>query len=168
MSYITLPQLAEIPGALELAQVASDKHQRPVSAELMELTLRAGDRSGYPAAEVQQADAAAARISQAIAEADALVDGYLGRRYTLPLPNPPGILITWSRAIVRYKLHNDRITDDRTDPIARDYRDAVKFLQLIAEGKFSLGVEDPTVGDSSAGEIQFDTGAKVFGREFMP
>lgn len=40
MPYVTLLQLAEMPGALELAQVASDKHQRPVAAELMELTLR--------------------------------------------------------------------------------------------------------------------------------
>ena len=52
MPYVTLLQLAEMPGALELAQVASDKHQRPVAAELMELTLRAGDRGGYPAAAI--------------------------------------------------------------------------------------------------------------------
>lgn len=168
MPYVTLLQLAEMPGALELAQVASDKHQRPVAAELMELTLRAGDRGGYPAVEVVHADAAAARIAQAIAEADAVIDGYLGRRYTLPLPNPPAILVTWSRAIVRYKLHNDRITDDRTDPVARDYRDAMKFLQLIAEGKFSLGIEDPTIGGSALGEILIDPGHKVFGRRVMP
>ena len=47
MQYVTLPQLAEIPGALELAQVATDQHAAAVvDATLMELTLRAGDRSG--------------------------------------------------------------------------------------------------------------------------
>ena len=49
MPYVTLLQLAEMPGALELAQVASDKHQRPVAAELTGMhaqTLRTYDRLG--------------------------------------------------------------------------------------------------------------------------
>lgn len=168
MQYVTLLQLAEIPGALELAQVASDQHGSVVDAALMELTLRAGDRSGWLSDDVAAADRAAARIIQAIDEASSVVDGYLARRYTLPLATTPGILVTWARAIVRYKLHSDRITDDRTDPVARDYRDAIRFLELVANGKFSLGVEDPTAGPGAAGEIQINPGSKVFGREHLP
>lgn len=168
MPYVTLQQLSEMPGALELAQVASDKHGALVDAVLLELTLLAGDRSAYPADEIAAADRAKARIEQAIAEADALVDGYLGRRYTLPLASAPGILTTWARAIVRYKLHGDRISGETTDPIVRDYRDALKFLEQIAAGKFSLGIDDPQSQGAANGDVRFDTGKKVFGREYLP
>lgn len=168
MSYVTLAQLAEIPGPLELAQVASADQRSPISADLMDLTLREGDRSAYLPEEIAQADAAVARITLAVTEADAIIDGYLARRYTLPLAKTPGLLATWSRAIARYKLHGDRIGDERTDPIVRDYRDALKLLQLIAEGKFSLGVEDPTTSASGLGDFVFHPGSKVFGREFLP
>ena len=166
--YVTLPQLAEMPGALELAQVASDKFTHPVAAALMEATLRSTDRSAFPADDVAHADRAVARINQGIEEAQGIIDGFLARRYTLPLVKTPGILITWARAIVRYKLHDDRQTDDRSDPVVRDYRDAMKLLEQIAQGKFSLGVEDPNAGTGSAGEIQISPGEKVFGRGRFP
>ncbi len=162
--YVTLLQLSEMPGALELAQVASDKHGTLVDAALMELTLLDGDRSGYIAA----ADDARERIEQAMVEADWLIDGYLGKRYTLPLSNAPGILTTWARAIVRYKLHGDRLSTEGNDPIVRDYKDALKFLEQIAAGKFSLGIEDPSSQGNGLGEVRIDPGKKVFGREFLP
>lgn len=168
MRYLTLLQLAEMPGALELAQVATDKHAAIVEAELMELSLREGDRTSYTADEIAAADAAVARIEQAGTESDDLIDGYIGRRYALPLASVPGILITWARAITRYKLHGDRISDANTDPIARDYRDAIKFLTLVSEGKFSLGIEDPTSQGSGPGDVQINTGHKVFGRDYLP
>ncbi|UYC12285.1 DUF1320 domain-containing protein [Xanthomonas sp. CFBP 8445] len=168
MSYVTLAQLAEIPGAVELAQVASDDQRAPVTADLMALTLRAGDRSSYSADAIAQADAAAARIVSAIAQADSLINGYLGRRYTLPLAKVHPMLATWSRAITRYTLHGDRISDERTDPIARDYRDALRFLEQIAAGKFSLGLDDPTTGSGALGDVLINPGHKVFGRDFLP
>lgn len=165
MPYVTLNQLAEMPGALELAQVATDRHAAAiVDAVLMELTLRGGDRGAWSVDEIAEADKALARIEQAAEEASAVIDGYLARRYALPLGRMPGILITWARAITRYKLHNDRITDDRTDPVARDYRDAVKFLELVAEGKFSLGLEDPTTGAGALGEFVISPGRKDWGQ----
>lgn len=166
--YVTLLQLAESPGALELAQVASASHEAVVDAELMDRTLRNGDRSTYTAAAIAAADEAKARINELIDEAGGVIDGYLARRYTLPLPALPKILVTWARAIVRYKLNKDRQTDERSDPVVRDYRDALKFLQQAAEGKFSLGIEDPEQGATSDGEVRFQSGAKVFGRKVLP
>ncbi len=168
MPYVTLPQLSEMPGALELAQVASDKHGALVDAALLELTLLNGDRSAYAPEEIAGADRARERIEQASTEADALIDGYLGKRYTLPLANAPGILTTWARAIVRYKLHGDRLSTEGNDPIVRDYKDALKFLEQIAAGKFSLGIEDPSSQGNGLGEVRIDPGKKVFGREFLP
>ena len=168
MPYVTLPQRAEMPGALELAQVASDRHAAIVDAVLMESTLLDGDRSAWAPDQIAAADAARTRIETAMEEADGLIDGFLGRRYTLPLSKSPVLLVTWARAIVRYKLHGDRISTEDKDPIVRDYRDAMKLLQLIADGKFSLGVDDPGTAPGALGEIVIDPGQKVFGRKFLP
>ena len=167
--YITLAQLADAPGALELSQVASESHDAAlVDAELFERTLRVQPRTGFDASAIAAADAAAARISNLIDEATALIDGYLARRYALPLANAPRLLTTWARAIVRYKLHPDRAGDERSDPVVRDYRDALKFLALVADGKFSLGIDDPETSPSAEADIRIDTGSKVFGRRALP
>lgn len=167
MAYLTLAQLVDLPGSQELAQVASDKHGDLVDPALIELTLLGGDRSAWSADEIASADRALGRIEGVVAEAATLIDGYLGKRYSLPLATPPGILATWARAIVRYKLHGDRISTEDKDPIARDYRDALKFLAQISEGKFSLGIEDPITHGAGASEVLMVTGAKLFGRGFM-
>ena len=150
MAYVTLTQLAELPGALELSQVAGGRDERPVASELMDATLRGGDRSAFPPSEVAKADAAMERIQEAIRQADAIIDGYLSRRYRLPLATVP-LLAVWSRSITRYLLHPDRQTDERTDPIVRDYRDAIRLLQETAQEKFHLGIDDPTTSPGSAG-----------------
>ncbi len=164
--YVTLAQLAERPGAQELAQVASTSHETLVDYELMDLTLRGSDRSEYSAEEIAAADEAAARITDAATEAGGVIDGFLARRYSLPLASVPGLVVAWARAITRYLLHKDRITDERSDPIARDYRDALKLLGLVADGKFSLGAEDPGV-TSPTSDVRFESDAPVFGRGEM-
>lgn len=163
--YVTLVQLAEIPGAQELSQVASTGHEALVDYALMDLTLRGADRSAFPAEQIAAADEAAARITTAIEDADGVINGYLARRgYSLPLLPVPRVVANWSRAIARYTLHKDRITDERTDPIARDYRDALKLLQLTADGKFSLGIDDPQ-GDVGVGTVEFEGDERVFSRK---
>lgn len=72
----------------------------------------------------------------------------------------PRILTTWTRAIVRYYLHQHLITDEPKNPIARDYRDALRLLQMVAEGKFSLGLEDELT--QAAGNPQAVAPERVF------
>lgn len=168
MAYLTLLQLADTINALELAQVASPSDARVVDAALMDATLRDGDRSGYEPDAVAVADAAKARIEAMIGEASDLIDGYIGGRYTLPLTTTPGILVTWARAITRYKLHGDRRSGEDTDPIVRDYKDALRGLVQVADGKFSLGVQDPVAQGSGDGAVNINPGVKVFGREVLP
>lgn len=141
--YVSLIQLAERPGALELAQLASAKHEAVVDAELLDLTLRGLLRADYSAAEVAAADAVVARITEAATEASARIDGYLRQRgYALPLSPVPTIVAGWCRDITRYLLSGDRISDDGTDPVLRGYRDAMRLLEQVAAGKFSLGAGD--------------------------
>lgn len=164
MPYLTPADLAERPGATELAQVASAQHGALVDYALMDATLRGGDRASWDPAEVAAADEALGRIQDAVAEAESVIDGYLVRRgYPLPLSPAPPLVTGWARSIARYLLHKDRISDDRTDPIARDYRDALKFLALTADGKFSLGAEDPVVAGGDT-DVRFESGQPAFGR----
>ncbi len=161
MSYLVAADLESMPGALEIAQVATPSHLDVPPVELMRLTLIGGDRTEYASDQVAAADAALARVAATIADAEQIVDGYIGARYALPLSPVPPICKSWVRALVRYALNQSRISDERTDPIARDRRDAIRVLESVAAGKFSLGASDPVV-NSSGGDVQFVTPGRVF------
>lgn len=166
MAYITPIDLAERPGARELAQVATPEDKHIADTALMDATLRGGDRSAWSAADQADADAAMARIQDAVSEADSLIDGFLAKRgYALPLAPVPKLVTGWSRAVTRYLLHKSRISVDSNDPIVRDYRDALKLLQLTADGKFSLGADDVVATGGSGTDVRFSYPEPVFGRK---
>ena len=164
MPYTTHADLAEHPGALELAQVASDAHERPVKAELLDALLRGADTSAWQPQEVAAGQRALARVDAAVADADAVIDGYLAKRgYALPLPPPVHRLVaSWSRAIARYQLHKDRLVADGKDPIERAWRDALRLLAEVAAGRFALGAGDAVAVNKT--EARFEGAPPVFGR----
>lgn len=162
--YVTPDQLAERPGARELAQIATRDRSAIVADDLMDAVLRGLDTSSWPSDQVEVATDALARINEAIGEADGIIDGFLAKRYTLPLAITFGVVTAWSRAITRYLLHKDRQSTDNDDPIVRDYRDALKLLQLTAQGQFSLGANDPVITDPADTEVQFVNDGHVFRR----
>jgi len=172
--YITLAELAERPGARELSQVATPEFKPVVDPALMDATLRGTDRSSWDAERIAVADDAARRISDAVAEGDAVIDGFLVQRgYRVPMDPPPtgatkSMLTAWSRSIARYLLHKHRITEGTKDPIVRDYEDALKLLGLMAQGRFSLGANDPTQTGAEGGfnpDVRFEGAPPVFGRD---
>ncbi len=146
--YATPAQLADAKLVRELAQVATPEHAPVIADDLMEATLRGEDRDAFDPADVAIADQALVAIETALTDASTVIDGYLRMRkpkpYVTPLDPVPGIVQVWARWIARYLLHKDRVnTDDRTDPVVRDYTEAKKFLDLVAAGRFSLGSDDP-------------------------
>ncbi|MDH1681131.1 DUF1320 domain-containing protein [Pseudomonas chengduensis] len=165
--YIELAELAEQPGAQELAQVATPRRLPMAKPELLDAMLREQDLSGWPAGDIEVATAALDVIVAAVNDAQGYIDGFLARRgYQLPLAKRFGIVTRWARAITRYSLHQDRLSGEQNDPIVRDYRDALKFLQLVAEGKFSLGQDDPLTPPSS-GAPAFSKPARVFSHDTL-
>lgn len=165
MQYITPDDLAERPGAHELAQVATKADERQVVTALMEATLRSGDRSAWPADQVAVADDALQRIQDAVSEAESIIDGSLAKRsYPLPLSPVPRLVTGWTRDIARYLLHKDRGGKEDSDPIVRNYRDALKFLALIVKGEFSLGAEDPITSNPNQLDVRFESAPSVFDR----
>lgn len=164
--YCTPLQLSEAKLARELAQVATPERFPIVADDLFDLTLRGEDRSGFPPADVAIADEALDVVEKALTDADGVINGYLRMRkpvpYTLPLDPVPGLVSVWARWIARYLLHKDRVnTQEQTDPVVRDYRQAIRFLELVRDGKFSLGADDPLPPPGS-GSPDFSAPERVF------
>lgn len=107
-------------------------------AALIELTDRADPPLGVVDTTV---------IDAALADTDALIDGYLAARYALPLSASQALVVTLAEAITIYKLY----TISAPERVVDDYRDAIKTLEKIAEGKVQLnasGVEPTSSGGS--------------------
>jgi phage gp36-like protein len=139
--YVTAAQLADGSASLqELAELYT------VDPLLLAAVIESGSTSGWDAGQVEVATDALASIERFIAQADAEVDARLAQRgYALPLdPAQFQILAVWARAIARYHLHRQRDkTSEESGRIERDYKDALRALDLIAAGKLSLGANDP-------------------------
>lgn len=104
------------------------------------------DRSGAPTDAIDQ-DV----IDRAIADADAVIDGYVGRRYQLPLGAIPALICDLSLAVAIYKLH--RFTPP--EKVKRDYDDALRTLRDVSSGAIVLDVagSEPEGGDQGGVRI---------------
>jgi phage gp36-like protein len=136
-------------------------------------TLPAGDH--YDLALVQTADGAIVLISDlrqasdsdailaAIADADAEIGGYLGKRYPLPLSPVPTIIRKLSVDLTVWNIMSRRQLG-ATDAVTKRYDNAIKFLTGVRDGKISLGVADPESTPSTADAPQFTSSPQVFDR----
>ncbi len=88
-------------------------------------------------------------FDRAIADADALIDGYLAARYALPLVSVPALLIDLSQVIAIYKAH----PSVAAEKIRKDYEDALKQLKAIAAGEISLDVAGIEPEGAGASEV---------------
>jgi phage gp36-like protein len=87
-------------------------------------------------------------IDQALASADALIDGHLGARYQLPLAQTPPLIADLAQAITFWKLH----IFDPGAKVKADYDAAMRTLRDISSGTVRIpaaGIEP--VGTGAAG-----------------
>lgn len=82
-------------------------------------------------------------MREAIDDAGALIDSYLGARYALPLSVVPNQLMSVCRDLVRYSLD---MTPD--DTVKKRYDDALRYLQALSKGTATLGL--PAAQEPSA------------------
>ena len=129
----------------------TDLVERFGSAQILELS----DRDNTGAID-------AGRVAQAIADTSARIDGYLGDRYTLPLPTLPAAIPPLASDICRYILA-ERPTDEMRDR----YQDAIAWFGKVAEGKFGLGLDQTGQEPPAAptGVPQFTTAPRYLTRE---
>ena len=69
-------------------------------------------------------------MARALADADAVINGYLAGRYVLPLAITPALIADIAAAVTLWKLH---VTSPE-DKIKADYDAAIKTLRDIAQG----------------------------------
>lgn len=119
--------------------------------EIRQLT----DRRDPPAGAIDDAV-----LTEALEDADGMLDSYLAGRYTLPLADVPKILKRYACDITRFFLWKD----NAGDTVRRAYEDAEKFLKAVAAGTVSLGLDadnQPVAVD--AGGVSFEESRRVFG-----
>ena len=90
-----------------------------------------------------------AAIDRAVADADATIDGYLARRYALPLAEAQPLLVKIAGDLVFYDLHTFQ-----PDPkVEAAQKAALAMLRDISAGVIALtaaGLEPQNVGGSGA------------------
>lgn len=169
--YATPADLAGTPtanGRFEadfVAQRAAPEGQR-VTGELLRLTIAGGDRSAYGAEDIAAADAALARINDALSDADAIIDGYLADQYTLPLDPVPRLIKRYACDIARYLLWGAAAVKDGEEE--RAYNNALTMLRQTRDGKLTLGVQPRArqTPDRVAPEL-VDGGERLFTRDTL-
>lgn len=98
-------------------------------------------------------------VDRALAEADAMIDGYLAVRYVLPLASTPSLLADLATSIALWKLH---VTQPE-DKVVRDYNDALKALRDISVGTLRLpDVAGLEPASSGAGGVQINDRERPF------
>lgn len=76
-------------------------------------------------------------INSAIRDASDIADGYVGVKYTIPLPEVPKNLKIIICDIARYFLWKNEASEE----IRKRYEDAIAFLKRVADGKAILTIK---------------------------
>lgn len=102
-------------------------------------------------------EVAPAPVEQAIADADAIIDSYLRKRYRVPLAPVRQVITRASCVLARYELS---VGGDRepSEQVKNDRKDTVAWLTQLANGTVTL--ED-------AATVEPSTGARFQDRERM-
>ncbi|MGE4501982.1 MAG: gp436 family protein [Thiomicrospira sp.] len=91
-----------------------------------------------------------AALDQAMADAGAEIEAYLGGRYALPLNPVPKVLNRIACNLARYYLYDNAVPDT----VEKTYQDSLRFLKDVAKGLVKLGIaadgSQPNAAESSA------------------
>lgn len=104
------------------------------------------DRGDVPTGQID-----ADLVAQELANTDAVINGYVGNRYRLPLDPTPELVTDLALSIAIYKLHVYA-----PDPkVKDDYDQAIRTLGHIADGKVKLDAAGVEPASSGASGVQF-------------
>lgn len=78
-------------------------------------------------------------VQDAIQDATEEINGHIGGRYPLPLPNVPSNLKRMACDIARYRLYFQQPTEE----VRKRYEDAIAFLKRVADNKAHLQIQLP-------------------------
>lgn len=105
----------------------------------------------------------------AVEDACAEIDGYLAKRYSIPLKRTPKVLNKFAKDIAVYNLVSRMgiNEDDREKTFLNRYNAAVKFLMEIAKGTVSIGTDEEDAGSLAANGFNMNSSQRLFSRKSM-
>lgn len=110
-------------------------------------------------------------VEEAIADADAEIDGYLAKRYDVPMSPAPRVLNKFSKDIAVYNLMSRIGIDeqDRDKTYLNRYNAAIKFLEGVAKGNISVGAggSGDTQEQAAQKGFRIEHSERLFSRETM-
>lgn len=130
---------------------------------------------------IEDADERRAKITPlaelAVEDACAEIDGYLYKRYPVPVSRTPQVLRKFAKDIAVYNLASRTgiDEDDRENTIYVRYKNAISFLILVAKGTASIGADGDggTGGGSDTGTgaaqdgFRLESNRRTFSRNTM-
>lgn len=109
-------------------------------------------------------------ITEAVEDAAGEINGYVAKRYAVPLSPAPRVIVKYCKDIAIYNLYS-RIGIDENDKeknFLNRYRAAIKFLEYVAAGKIDLGVEGENSNAGTAAKgFQMKSNKRLFSRNSM-
>lgn len=105
----------------------------------------------------------------AIADACAEIDGYLAKRYRVPLSSPPQVIPKFAKDIAIYNLVSRTGIDEseREKTFLNRYNAAINFLLAVAKGTIDIGVGEKDSGNVAANGFRMQSSNRVFSRDSM-
>lgn len=136
--------------------VKQDLIDRFGELELIQLT----DRTNVPPTTVSDTV-----VGQHLGDADAMVDGYIGKVYALPLAQVPPILKKIAADLARKYLHGE--SADKDSAVTRNHDAAMTWLKDVAKGLVKLDVGGETPPQAGGGAIKANPSNRVFRRDTL-
>lgn len=124
--------------------------------ELQQLT----DKVNRPATTIDETT-----VSKCLADAEDLVDSYVGKLYSLPIASPPPILTRITCEIARFYLHGRRV--DKDDPVSRAHDAAIAWLKDLSKGMVQLEADGIAASQAGDSEVRTEAPDRVFTRDSM-
>jgi len=105
-------------------------------------------------------------VTEAIVDADAEIDAWVGGRYQVPFSPVPDVIRKVSTDIAVYNLFSRR--DSEPPEVRKDrYRNAIKLLESIAKGTVTIGEQEVTAPSGPADLPRHTTPEPVFTKETL-
>ena len=108
-------------------------------------------------------------VEQAIADADAEIDGYLAKRYKVPFAKTPQVINKFAKYIALYNMVSRKGVDenDREKTYLTRFNAAIAFLTKVAEGRISIGVSENNTEDAARIGFSMSNSPRLFSRGSM-
>ena len=106
---------------------------------------------------------------EAIGDADAEIDGYLMKRYPVPMSPVPAVIRKYSKDIAVYNLvsRTGINESERENNYLTRYKNAISFLSKVAKGEADLVKEGTDLSMAAATGFQLSSSPRLFSRKSM-